>query len=260
MKDERLVYAQKSGRPSLFRILIWMLAGEFFACILYGLGKGGSASFDAQMEGAPVFLTVTLTIDVLLGILFYHINGKRNTAIEIYEHTVRFSAPKVPVLDESGDGDDRPDGLSDPMKEAPKPAPDPAPAAKPDPAADPEEGNPFGEEPPIKRVNPYLRKKTAGDAPGLSEESLPRHRVKQRNARFTGSAARTGGRRIGKVTSDIPNSEVECTVSDLRSASRKGRNVLLIMENGDRYLFVRMSGAAQLVRVIEDKVAAEIRV
>lgn len=248
-REEKLVYAEKSGHPSILRHLVWMFLGEFLACILYGVAKGGSGSFDAQMEGAPVFLALSLTVDLLLGAFFYHLNGRRKTEIAIYEQTVYFSAPKVPVLNEDSPAAPLPDGLSDP--EGPPesvPAPEPAPA----PAEDEATGNPFAESEEFRRENPYLRKKA-------QKSGSPAPKRKSRSgARFGGSPDKTGGVRIGKVTSDTPNSEVTCPVSDLRSASRKGKNVLLILQNGDRYLFVRMSGADRLVKIIEDKVEAVI--
>lgn len=251
MKEQKLVYTEKSAKPSLIKILCWLLAGDFLACILYGIAMGAGGSIDKQMENAPAFLIELAVITTVLTILFYRLSGKRNTSISIYERTVIFSAPKVPMLAE------------DDSTAVPVPAPASASAEN---ASEPEsaektEDDPFGgdAEAPAKRENPYLKKNRQKKEP--SKEAKAPEKPRLSNISWDGDEEIGDSRKkIGKVTHDIPNSEVECPIEQLHSASRKGKNVTLIMKNGDRYLFVRMAGAARLVRVIEDKVAAEIQV
>ena len=225
MKEQELIYTEKSSKPSLLKILLWILLGDFVACILYGIAMGAGGSIDAQLNGAPAFLAEISVISVILAILFYRLSGKRITSISIYERTVVFSAPKYPML---VDYEAVAENLEQKYQEK------------------------LAEEASETRENPYLRKRRQAEPP---KESVPAESTESTESADSDEEPM----KIGKITHDIPNSEVECPMEEIRSASRKGKNVTLIMENGDRYLFVRMSGAARLVKVIEDKVAAVVK-
>ena len=122
------------------KILFWILVGDFGCCLLYGIGIGSGGSIDAQMEHAPPFLVLLTVVSAILAVVFYRLEGKRKTSITVYEHTVVFSAPKIPVQEE--------DGVSqEPANSAP-------PSDSVQAADSPSETD---SEPPAL-VNPYLRK------------------------------------------------------------------------------------------------------
>lgn len=250
MKEEELIYTEKSAKPSLLKILFWILAGDFLACILYGIATGAGGSIDAQMNGAPMFLAVLSVITVVLTILFYGIAGKRVTSISVYERTVIIDAPKFPT----SEADFEPQSAAVQESE-PDPTPDPEPSG----GEDTGSGDEFSfDTPEVKRVNPYLRQNRQKKPP-KKEETKKDPPSKTNFALDDEDSSGEPEKKIGKVTPDVPNSRLELPVDQIRTASRKGKNVVLILKNDDRYLFVRMAGAEQLVRVIEDKAAAVVK-
>lgn len=93
-----LLFSDCSAPPSPVKLWFWILFGDFIAAILYGIAvEAANGSIDAQMEGAPAFLTTAAVISIFL---FLYIR-KNVTAIvshiEIYERAVLISAPKIAV-------------------------------------------------------------------------------------------------------------------------------------------------------------------